>query len=72
MGGEEGIGNCINVKNMERELFNKAYYLVEAIEASWSIRLWIVGEAHKEEVVEQLYTLAKYDKKFREELTIVR
>lgn len=53
---------------MERELFNKAYYLVEAIEASWSIRVWIVDEAHKEEVVEQLYTLAKYDKKFREEL----
>lgn len=53
---------------MERELFNKAYQLVEAIEASWSIRLWIVDEAYKEEVVKQLYTLAKYDKKFREEL----
>ena len=33
---------------MERELFNKAYHLVEAIEASWSIRLWIVDEAYKE------------------------
>lgn len=53
---------------MERELFNKAYYLVEAIEACWSIRIWIVGEAHKEEVIKQLYILAKYDKKFREEL----
>lgn len=49
-------------------MFNKAYYLVEAIEASWSIRVWIVDKAHKEEVINKLYTLAKYDKKFREEL----
>lgn len=68
MGGEKRIENSINIKNMERELFNKAYYLIEAIEASWSIRIWIVSEANKEEVAKQLCILAKYDKKFREEL----
>lgn len=68
MGGEERIENSINIKNTERELFNKAYYLIEAIEASWSIRIWIVSEANKEGVAKQLCILAKYDKKFREEL----
>nr|DAI38134.1 MAG TPA: hypothetical protein [Caudoviricetes sp.] len=68
MGGEEGIGYCINVKNMEVDIFKKAYCLAESLDTCDNAKYVLDYGGSKDSVDKFVSILAKNDKEFKNKL----